>query len=207
MAHPAATGLLSLLPMASQLAHGGPEHHPVGPLPTVVDLEVALGDLAVPSDSEAELEAGALAWVVHLAAETGALVLSAKEIPGQAVHGQSGGTETSAQLLTGQAGLAEAGLPAHHGQLGLLALLQSLLAPSTLPIPPLSVPALLTPPPASATRLLRLPPPAPLRRTLAPPAVLLQSPLQVVRLLRRLWDSLPCYKGTDRSVFCNKIMY
>jgi len=204
MAHPAATGPLSPLPMAFRLAHGVRERHPDGPLPIAVVDSVA-SVLAVLSDSVVDLVAGAPPWVVHSAEETGAPVLSPQELDSQAVHGQSGGTETSAQLPTGLAGLPEAGRPAHHGPLGPLALLQSPLLPSTPRTPRLSEPSVLTPPPALVTRSLRLPQPALALQALAPPAVLRPSPLQVVRQLQHSWDSLPCYKRNGRPDFCNKI--
>jgi len=183
-------------------ARGALELRPAG-RPRMADLLVAIADSDL-GDSVAEMEDGARTKVVPSAEETGAPVPSVRVVLGRAVRGQSGGTETSAQLLTGPAGLAEAGRPVHHGPPGLLALLQSLLLPSTQPHLPSA--SLLTPLPALGTRLLKLRPRVPpLRRPLAPVARV-PSPLQVVRRLQLSWDSLPCYEEDALFSFCKKVL-
>jgi hypothetical protein len=182
-------------------ARGALELHPAG-RPCTADLLVADSGLG---DSVAEMEDGVRTRVVHSAEETGAPVPSVRVVLGRAVRGQSGGTETSAQLLTGPAGLVEAGRPVHHGPPGLVALLRSLLLPSTQPH--LLSASLLTPLPALGTRLLKLrprvlPPP---RRPLAPVARV-PSPLQVVRRLQPSWGLLPCYEEDARFGFCKKVL-
>jgi len=183
-------------------ARGALGLHPAGRPRT--DLPVAMADSDL-GDSAAEMEVGAPTRVVHSAEETGAPVRSVRVVLGRAVRGRSGGTETSAQLLTGPAGLAEAGLPVRHGPHGLLALLLSLLHLSTQPH--LLLASLLTPPPALGIRLLKLRPraPPPLRRPLAP-VVPVPSPLQVVRRLQPLWDSLPCYEEDARFGVCKMVL-
>jgi hypothetical protein len=192
---PVVTGPPSQLPMASQRVHGALQHPPAGrpstDLADQADLVVEL------SDSVADLEGGAHNRAVHSLEAIGALVLLDSLVPGQPVHGQSGGTEPSAQLLTGLAGPPAPGLPAHRGLPGLPALLRSLLLPSTRLH--LSEATLHTPPPASATRLHRpLLQALPLHKPLAP-AVLPPSPLQVVRQLLLLWASSPCYESMNNS--------
>jgi len=193
--HPAATGLRSQPPMASLLARGALEHHPAGPLYTahLGTLEPAALVATAHSASAVDQEAGDQTKAVPSAAETGAPGHLASLVHGQAVHGQSGGTETSAQLLTGLAGLAEAGLQVLLGLLGLLARLLLRRHPSIRLLLPLA---------ALHTRLLvldtRLPKLLPQDHHLRLPlarAVLLPLPLQVVRQLLRLWDLSPCYNS------------
>lgn len=202
MVLPAVTGLPSQLLMASQRAHGALAHHPAGRQSMdQADQVVSVMDLG---DSVVDLEDGVHNRVVHSLEETGAVVLSASPVPGQAVHGQSGGTETSAQLLTGLAGPLALGLLVRHGQPGLLALLRLLLLPSTQLHPS---EALHTPPLALDTRLLKLQRQAlPLHKPLAP-VVLPPSPLQVVRQLQPSWASSLCYKCMELSVSTTKRMY
>jgi hypothetical protein len=200
MVLPAVTGPPSQPPMASQPAHGVLQHHPAGRPSTDQADQVVL--VVEPGDSVADLADGVHNRVVHSLEETGAMVPSNSPVPGQAVHGQSGGTETSAQLLTGLAGPLAPGLQVRHGPPGLLVLLQSLLLPSTQLHH--SAALLHTPPQALVIRLLRLRLQAlPLHKPLAL-VVLPPSPLQVALQLRPSWASSLCYRSIDPICSDNK---
>lgn len=136
-APPAVTGLPSQLPTASQQVHGALVYLPVGQLNMVQVVQVAQAASVVELDhsvSAAEQEAGVHPLAVPSQLGTGAMVPLDNQVPGQPVPGRSGGTETSALLLTGPVGLLVPSLPVRHGLLGLLARLPSLLLPSIRPL-------------------------------------------------------------------------
>jgi len=196
----AVIGPPSQLPMASQPAHGVRLCQPAG-RPNMD--QAALVDLVEePLVSVADLEDGAHNLVDHSLQDNGEAAPSDSPVLGLPEHGQSGGTATSAQLLTGLAGLPVPGLPALHGLPGLLALRPLLLLPSTLLLH--SEAADHTLPPALATRLPRpllpvLPQHKPLALVALPPL-----PLQVVQQPQLSWASSPCFKSVHVLKFENK---
>ena len=115
------TGPPSQLPMGSRPAHGVRLCQLAGrPNMDRAELADSVEERLV---SVVDLEDGAHNLVDRSLRDNGATGPSDSLVPGLPEHGQSGGTATSAQLLTGLAGLPVPGLPALHGLPGLLALL------------------------------------------------------------------------------------